>query len=608
MRVKNISLVAVIVTFFLLLLGAIVHNTQSSLACPDWPLCYGQVFPKMEGGVLIEHSHRLLAFFIGNLTILLVYFTNKDKKLSEKHLHLFKMSLLALFLVIAQGLLGGITVILRLPTIVSTMHLGLSLIFFSTLIYINHKSPKINYSTTNFVSESLKIKMQKSWKPFIRHGILFSMILLYSQILLGAFMRHAGAGAACGLGYDSSLLCMDINIWSRVVWPSIPQAQLHMAHRVYALVVLFAVCIFSLKAIRFFKDDKKILVLSILPIIFILFQVIIGIATVAFNISVIPTTLHLAGAALTLASLWKLNLVMRELEEGFFLTNSHSVFSDLVDLTKPRLSLLVMVTVLVGVLIAPGHIYFFKALLSFVLITLVVLGACSLNCYIEKDVDALMNRTKDRPLPAKRMKPKTALFFGLAMLIVSIPLLCIYINLATGALATLAAVLYLYAYTPLKLKSEAAVYVGAIPGAIPPVLGFTTVMGKIDLMAVSLFLILFIWQLPHFLAISIYHAEDYGAAHIKIYPNQKGLRLTILSIVIFTAILFITALVPSYVSSVSTTYTRTAFVLSLLFLLYSLKGFFIKDDIALHKTWAKNYFYGSLFYLPLLLSALIFFK
>jgi protoheme IX farnesyltransferase len=267
-----------------------------------------------------------------------------------------------------------------------------------------------------------------------------------------------------------------------------------------------------------------------------------------------------------------------------------------------------MVTVLVGVLIAPGHIYFFKALLSFVLITLVVLGACSLNCYIEKDVDALMNRTKDRPLPAKRMKPKTALFFGLAMLIVSIPLLCIYINLATGALATLAAVLYLYAYTPLKLKSEAAVYVGAIPGAIPPVLGFTTVMGKIDLMAVSLFLILFIWQLPHFLAISIYHAEDYGAAHIKIYPNQKGLRLTILSIVIFTAILFITALVPSYVSSVSTTYTRTAFVLSLLFLLYSLKGFFIKDDIALHKTWAKNYFYGSLFYLPLLLSALIFFK
>ncbi len=607
MRLKNLSLLNIIVTFLLLMWGAVVHNTQSSLACPDWPLCYDQVFPNMEGAILIEHGHRLLASFVGLLTIGMVFFSYQDRKKSETNTHLFKASLLALFLVIAQGALGGITVIYKLPTIVSTSHLSLSLIYFSFIIYIHHVAARI-VNPVRELSETVKENIKTKWRPVVRHGILFSLALLFSQIVLGAFMRHAGAGAACGLGPTSALLCMDISTWSLKFWPSMHPSQLHMIHRYYGVVVFLVVSFFSVKTYHFFKGDRRLRLASIAPFVLISAQVVIGIMTIWLSMSVVPTTLHLAGAALSLAALWKLNLILKDIESSFFLGNSHSFLSDVVDLTKPKLSLLVMVTAMVGTLIAPDKINFFKALLAFFLITMVVIGAAALNCFIEREVDAKMNRTKDRPLPAQRMRPKTALIFGSILVLFAIPALCIFINMVTGILALIAAVFYLYAYTPMKQKSELAVYVGAVPGALPPVMGWTAVTGQIDIMAVTLFLILFVWQLPHFLAISLYHADDYGAANIKVYPNLKrGFAITKIGIFVFTGFLFVTSLLPSIFSNASFIYTRAAFVLSGLFLIYSAFGFFKKEKAA-ERQWARNYFLGSLFYLPLLLMALIFFK
>ena len=608
MKTKNLALFTIITTFFLILWGAVVHNTQSSLACPDWPLCYDQVFPVMKGAILIEHGHRLLASFVGLLTISLVFLSWREKDKSESHTHVFKASLLALFLVIAQGALGGITVIYKLPTIVSTSHLGLSLFFFCFIVYIHHKASRLDNSEKKYSSE-LMTHVKTHWKPVIRHGIVFSTFILYSQILLGAFMRHAGAGSACGLGPTSALLCMDVTSWSTTLWPNLGPSQLHMVHRFYGLFVFFIVLVFSLKTYKFFKTDRVLKTASLLPLVFVTFQILIGVMAVWTNLSVTPTTLHLAGAALSLVSLWKLNLMVKDVETELFEGNSHSFFSDVIDLTKPRLSLMVMITALVGSMIAPDKINFFKALLAFFLTTMVVIGAAALNCYMEREVDAKMNRTKDRPLPAQRMKPRVALIFGTLLILFSVPALAIFINVTTSVLALIAAVLYLYAYTPMKQKSELAVYVGAIPGAIPPVMGWTAVTGQIDIMAVTLFLILFVWQLPHFLSISLYHADDYGAANIKVYPNLKrGIAVTKMGIFVFTAFLFITSLLPTFFSHASSVYTNAALILSGVFLLYSGLGFFIKKDLARERQWARNYFYGSLFYLPLLLMALIFFK
>ena len=329
MRVKNLSLVAIITTFVLIIWGAIVHNTESSLACPDWPLCYDKFFPKMEGAILIEHGHRLLATLVGIFSIALTLISFRERKKSEAHNSLFKVSCFALFLVIVQGALGGITVIYRLPTIVSTSHLALALIFFSALIYINHLASSkaiTNIDRFENISEIKRENFRQTWKPGIRHGILFAITILFAQIILGAFMRHAGAGAACGLGPNNSLLCMNFDTLTLNIWPEPPQAQLHMIHRMFAFIVFITVSFFSIRARHFFKEIKLIRFISFLPFLFISFQVLIGILTVALNLAVIPTTLHLAGAALSLAALWKLNLLIKDFEDSFEVENRHSFF------------------------------------------------------------------------------------------------------------------------------------------------------------------------------------------------------------------------------------------------------------------------------------------
>ncbi len=588
--VINLALLA---TFCLLLLGGHVHNTESSLACPDWPLCYGQVFPKMEGGILIEHSHRLLASFVGFLTILLVFFS---RKLKSTNSNLFYYSRLALFFVIVQGILGGITVIYLLPTIVSTTHLGLSMIFFMTLVFLHH----------NQQDHTVILEKKESYPVYLRSVVWLSLAFFYGQMILGAFMRHSGAGASCGLSYDNAILCLD-SIKGQTFWPLSDPAKVHMVHRYFAVFVGLFTIGTSVAVFRFFKTSSK-KVFPILYILVVLIQIALGVITVGTNIRPLPTTLHLGFAALGLALLFKIELMLRDTERKLFPQGVDNLLTDLFELTKPNLSLMVLVSCFVGMMIHPEHISFFKALLALVMIFFVVAGSCALNCYIEKDVDKLMDRTKSRALPSGRISPNTALAFGVILLGISIPTLAIKINLTTAVLATVATALYLFVYTPFKQKSEKAVYFGAIPGAIPPVMGYTAVGGELGPMATALFFILFFWQLPHFLAISIYHAEDYRSANIKVYPNVKNMISTEILIFVMTLILVLSTFLPWFISEPSVPYRRAAVVLGAAFLGYAALGLSKRRDFSLAKKWARNYFIGSIIYLPLLFAALMFFK
>lgn len=199
---------------------------------------------------------------------------------------------------------------------------------------------------------------------------------------------------------------------------------------------------------------------------------------------------------------------------------------DLFALGKPRLSALVLFTTAGGIWLAPGTIELWRAALALVLTTLAVSSANTLNCYIERETDALMKRTRGRPLPAGRLPPNVALVVGIVSALVSVPGLVWAVNPLAGALGATAILSYVAVYTPMKYRSPWAVIVGSLPGAIPPLLGWTAVTGRMDAMGLALFAVLFVWQVPHFFGIALYLKDDYAKAGIRALPLTHGDRAT----------------------------------------------------------------------------------
>jgi protoheme IX farnesyltransferase len=289
---------------------------------------------------------------------------------------------------------------------------------------------------------------------------------------------------------------------------------------------------------------------------------------------------------------------------------SHSHLSesirDLVSLAKPRITLMVLITTAGGLSLAGNAGGASVSPLTFVLTllgtALVVGSANTLNCWMERDTDKLMARTRLRPLPDGRMQPALALLFGLLLGAVAIPLLTLGVNRLTGLLAAIALVSYVGVYTPMKQKSPAALLVGSVPGALPPLIGWTAATGRLEWAGLVLFGILFFWQLPHFIAIAIFREEEYTRAGIKVLPAVRGLRVAKWHAVLHSLLLLsvTVALVPLRVAG--TFYLVAALALGALMLAMAVRG--LSPDAG-HK-WARQLFAASLVYLPLLFAALAF--
>lgn len=610
MQLKKICALTLFASFALLMLGPLIQFDQGrQLVCQEWPLCFGQIFPgqELQGRGWLEYSHRFLAALVGFLSALLVVLAYQKKTYDKAAKAALKPLSMALFFVVVQGLLGGLTVIYQLPTLISTGHMLFSLVY---ILFLEKAYLELSFSPELLISQSSVPVFQKKWSPVLRDLLWLGLTMTLLTLLLNSLVRQTGSLRICGTGLDSLWSCQQFGGLFPFTKDAIPSARLHMSYRFWALLsFLVAFCASGLTAWRMRKVAPRLSAFSAAVGLLVLLSFLMGPLVLVTHISLGPTLWYLALSLLSLSSFWLLYLSVVKLEETFFSRPLHTLFSDLMELTKPKLSALVVVTALVGMLVAPVQISLFKAAWALVLIALVVLGACALNCYIELEVDKHMERTKERALPSGRMSARMGLGFGLGLLVFSIPLLAWSINMITAILAFAAAALYLLAYTPMKRKSELALYVGAVPGALPPVMGWTAVMDNLSPMAWSLFLIMFVWQLPHFLAISIFHAKDYARAGIKVYPNERGEKTAKTNILLGTLWLFAVSLTPSYWGHLGQAYQIAALIFGAAFTLLAFAGFFLdKSDILGLRIWARRYFLGSLFYLPLLMGAMIFFR
>ena len=278
------------------------------------------------------------------------------------------------------------------------------------------------------------------------------------------------------------------------------------------------------------------------------------------------------------------------------------VGSDFAELVKARLTLLVLLTTAVGFYLGAVDSINYVALFHAVFGTaLAAAGAAALNQWWERQLDALMQRTRTRPIPAGRMLPRDALIVGSLLAIAGVSYLTITCHWLSAALATATIVIYIFAYTPLKRISTANTLVGAIPGALPPMIGWAAASGRLDPGAWSLFAIVFFWQLPHFFAIAWMYREDYARAGFQMVSggDETGTRSASQS-VFFCIVLLLVGGIPAFLGVVSSAYLPVELVLNGLFIFVAMR--FLRTQVPAD---ARKLFLTSIVYLPLLLVALV---
>jgi len=275
--------------------------------------------------------------------------------------------------------------------------------------------------------------------------------------------------------------------------------------------------------------------------------------------------------------------------------------SDYVALLKPRVMSLVVFTGWVGLYLAPGHLHPVLAFTAVLCIAVAAGASGAINMWYERDIDAVMERTRNRPLPAGRMEPGDALGFGIVLAVASVLLMGLALNLVAALLLALTIAFYVFVYTIwLKRRTAQNIVIGGAAGAFPPLVGWAAATGQIGWPALALFALIFFWTPPHFWALSLYRAGDYAKAGVPMLPVVAGAGETKKQILLYTIVLWPVALAPALLGIAGVAYGVAALALSALFTLMALRVMRDSGEGA-----AKQMFSFSLLYLALLFALLV---
>ena len=272
-----------------------------------------------------------------------------------------------------------------------------------------------------------------------------------------------------------------------------------------------------------------------------------------------------------------------------------SVLKVIFELTKFRLSFLVSFSAIVGFILASDNFYIIDLIVLGISGYLVTAASVINNQILEKDLDSKMDRTKDRPLPTNRISKLNSLITSLFFMVIGLTTMTLYFNMVAGLLSLVSLLLYTFIYTPLKRVGPIAVFIGAIPGALPPLIGWVAFSGEITIEAIIIFSIQFIWQFPHFWAIAWIYHDDYKKVGFKLLPSKGEKNFnTALNIMTYTLFLIPLGLLPTIFGITGIISGAVAVLCAILFLAQTFKLF--KDY---SRSSALKIMFGSFIYLPI---------
>jgi protoheme IX farnesyltransferase len=547
---RSLATATVVTTLVLIAWGGIVRATGSGDGCPDWPTCFGSWIPRLEYHTLIEYTHRLLALLAGTLTLalgVLGAWSLKRPNQVDRAAAVLSVVLLPLF--VAQAAIGGWIIATNEDPGVVTLHFAVAFLVLGLAVAIATRT---------------RVGTGGGSGAYARLTALTAGVT-YGLLLVGTYVRAEGAGLAF----------RDWPLMGNSIVPSFdqPGAVAMFAHRVLAIVVV-SLFVWSLIRARLLEPRSLRLVrLATLALVLLAVQVLVGGANVLTELAVWARATHVGLSALIWSTVVALAVVARA-EPDSERAKARSVDADAtptlgdtvrayLSLTKPRIIVLLLIITVPAMVLAAGAIPSL-ALIVATLVggTLAAAAANAINMYLDRDIDEVMRRTRQRPLPGHRIEPDAALRFGFVLAACSYGFLAMTVNVLAALLALSAIAFYVFVYTMwLKRSTDQNIVIGGAAGAVPVLVGWAAVAHTIAWPAVVLFAVVFVWTPPHFWALALRMREDYAAAGVPMLPVVRGQDETRRQIFLYSLVLFATTLVLVPVASMGPVYIATAVVL-----------------------------------------------
>ncbi len=595
---RRTAWVAVAFTYFLITLGATVRVSDSGLSCPDWPLCFGKAFAPAGLHAFLEQFHRYTASIVSVLliatTILVIIFARKDRQL-------LILALLAPVFLVIQIVLGGLTVLMKLPPEIITAHLATALVIFALLITIAVLAGKAQPSKEH----------PAKTRRFARLATT-NAILVYGLMLSGSYVTNSGAALACSgwplCGTSAAAFVQlhlnDVNMFHRIIatfvglvliWTLISALRRYKVARGQAIVALIAgflfICQSSVGAIIIFSKNQDFVQGLHLAIATAVWAMLVVLAALASR------QLRAAPQGAELEAL-EAQYEKEKKEVG----PVRATINSYVDLMKPHVTVLLLGTTVAAMAIAKQGFPSWGLVIATLLGGAMSAGSANcINCYIDRDIDQIMGRTQRRSLPSGRVEPTQALIFGLLLGVGSFVVLAVFVNMLSALLATSAIFFYIFVYTMwLKRSSAQNIVIGGAAGAVPVLVGWAAVTNSITLPAIWLFAIIFYWTPPHFWALSLLIQKDYEKASIPMLPVVMGERETRKQILLYSLLLLAVTMVLFAMRAMGLFYLVCALVLGGILVYMAVRLWRDKT-----KKWARTLFWYSNCYLALIFAVMV---